>query len=518
MRIASSRPRLAQRTNTLAVLLLTAIALIVPGAAADSWDELAAQWTCPAWFQDAKFGLWLHWGPQSVPEYGGGWYARHMYMEPQELGDEQWGRNAWEYHRKNYGHQSDFGYKEICREWKAEKFDADATMRQFRGWGARYVAIMGNHHDNFDLFDSSVHLWNTTRVGPKRDIVREFAAAARRYKLPWMVSVHASRAPKFFEPAGGSDSQGAKKGVLYDGVLTREGGKGKWWDGLDPQQLYATHYPAFEREFLQRLKDLVRNYRPDMIYFDDARIPRGTDPAALLYAQSRARDGSIQAIVTVKTPQPGTMRDVEKGGAADLESEPWQTDTTLASDWFLKHDDGDRVLRHDLRSLVEALVDTTSKNGSLLLNVAVRGDGSVPDDQRGVLDALGEWLQCHGQAIYGTRPWKIYGSGGAIQGGHFHERLRDSQPWGADVIRFTRDKANRRLFVFVFGAAEPREVTIDALAGKAGLFGGRVRKVSVVGDKGRVKWTQEEQGLRMALPGIKQAPHCAVLAVDTNGL
>jgi hypothetical protein len=118
-----------------------------------SWESLAAEWKCPAWFQDAKFGLWLHWGPQSVHDLGGGWYARHMYIEPGKLGSEQWGKNAWEFHRKTYGHQSEFGYKELCRDWKAEKFDAETTMREFTQWGAHYVAIMGNHHDNFDLFN-----------------------------------------------------------------------------------------------------------------------------------------------------------------------------------------------------------------------------------------------------------------------------------------------------------------------------------------------------------------------------
>src|SRR5512138_2452645 len=158
------------------------------GEASAEWTSLAAEWKCPEWIRDAKFGLWLHWGPQSVPEYGGGWYARHMYIEPGKLGSEQWGKNAWNYHRKTYGHQSEFGYKEICREWKAEKFEAESTIRQFQKWGARYVAIMGNHHDNYDLFNSSVHLWNATRVGPKRDILGEFAAAARQHHLPWVVS------------------------------------------------------------------------------------------------------------------------------------------------------------------------------------------------------------------------------------------------------------------------------------------------------------------------------------------
>ncbi len=149
------------------------------------WPKMAAEWKCPEWFKDAKFGLWLHWGPQTVPEKGGGWYARHMYMSPPELGREKWGSEAWLYHRRTFGHQSKVGYKDVCRLWKAEKFDPEATIRRFADWGARYVATAANHHDNYDLFASSLHGWNATKVGPERDILGEFAEAARRQNLKW---------------------------------------------------------------------------------------------------------------------------------------------------------------------------------------------------------------------------------------------------------------------------------------------------------------------------------------------
>ena len=145
-----------------------------------AWDRIAATWTCPEWYQDAKFGRWLHWGPQAVPLKGGGWYARHMYLQHH---NDSWGKGAWEYHRATYGPQSEFGFKDICRLWQAEKFDPDATVGRMKQWGARFVTILGNHHDNFDLFASSVHAWNSTRVGPKRDLVGEFADAARKHQL-----------------------------------------------------------------------------------------------------------------------------------------------------------------------------------------------------------------------------------------------------------------------------------------------------------------------------------------------
>ena len=218
------------------------------GESAAEWSQASTNWECPEWFKDAKFGLWLHWGPQTIPAKGGGWYARDMYMEKNS---DSWGKDAWSYHRETYGPQSQFGYKDLCNSWKAEKFDADATIKQFKNWGARYVAILANHHDNFDLFASSVHGWNTTRVGPKRDLVGEFAAAARRHDLKWAATVHCSRAPGWFTPAFGSDSDGSLKGVPYDGNLTKADGKGLWWEGLDPQQLYAGKYLKFNQEFGQ---------------------------------------------------------------------------------------------------------------------------------------------------------------------------------------------------------------------------------------------------------------------------
>ena len=342
--------------------------------------ELFQKYEIPEWFKDAKFGIWLHWGPQSIPTKGGGWYARHMYMEPQKLNREPWGKEAWQYHRDNYGHQSEFGYKDICNTWTAEKFDAQQTVTQFKTWGAKYVAIIANHHDNFDLFNSSVHQWNSLKVGPHRDLVGEFAKAANDNGLKWVATVHAFRSKQWYSPAFGSDSAGPKKGVPYDANLKLSDGKGKWWEGLDPQQFYAVKNPNFEKELTQRVLDLVNNYKPDMLYFDDHKLQSPLVlPSKRLYLNSYKKYGSNQAIVTVKEPTQGTLLDFEKGTAESIQESGFQTDTTLASDWFLKpNPDGSVRLRHNARSLKELLVDNISKNGTLLLNIAVNADGSIP--------------------------------------------------------------------------------------------------------------------------------------------
>ncbi|MDR1380478.1 MAG: alpha-L-fucosidase [Tannerella sp.] len=487
-------------------------------AASGLHEDVFQQFKCPQWFKDVKFGLWLHWGPQSIPAKGAGWYARHMYMPPELLGQgEAWGQTAWPYHRLTYGHQSEFGYKDLCNLWKAEKFNAEETVRQFKKWGARYVAIMANHHDNFDLFNSSVHKWNTVNVGPKRDLLGEFAEAARNSQLKWVATAHTYRAKGWFSFAFGSDVSGLRKGVPYDGNLTLEDGKGKWWEGLDPQQLYAHKYDAFESELRQRHLDLVNNYRPDMLYFDDNQIPPPMRDACIkLYENSLKQNGSIQSIVTVKEAQRGTILDFEMGIAEGMPAEYWQTDTSFNKDWFLKTEENTE-LHHNARSLKELLVDIASKRGSLLLNVAVYPDGSVPDDQHAVLEEFGEWLAANGEAIYATEPWKVYGEGGISAGGKFKERRVSSEPWDHFVHRFTCNKDRKTLYIHVFGDPAGREVNIGSLA-KKGLFKGRVQNISLIGGSDSVKWSMQPDGLKIQMPERLAYTTCNILKVNTTGL
>ena len=193
-----------------------------------TWESLAA-YRVPDWFRDAKFGIWAHWGPQCEPERGD-WYARGMYLE----GHEKYGE-----HRAQYGHPSELGFKEVIRAWKAENWNPEALMVLYKRAGAEYFVALANHHDNMDLWDSSHQPWNSTVVGPRRNIVKEWASAARGQGLRFGVSVHASHAWSWYEPSQGADKEGDYAGVPYDGTLTKADGGGTWWEGLDPQDLYA---------------------------------------------------------------------------------------------------------------------------------------------------------------------------------------------------------------------------------------------------------------------------------------
>lgn len=474
-----------------------------------SWSELASTWRTPAWIQDAKFGLWAHWGPQSVPRLGGGWYARHMYMP--DTGTEKWGRNAYRYHCETYGHPSEYGYKDLIHDhFKAERFDAGDLVRQFKDWGARYVAIIANHHDNYDLYPTFMHEWNSVRVGPGRDLLGEFATAARGHGLPWVATVHAGH--NYFPASGTADATGPKAGVPYDLALTKADGAGRWWDGLDPRRLYGP-----TPDFAARTAELLSRYKPDMVYLDHHRLPTELlDVLAAYYRDSRERHGAIEAIVTVKIPEPGTMLDIERGQLNNLQSDTWQACSTMFNGWFRKEDEGEQNLRYDTRCLIEMLTDVVSKNGVMLLNVALYGDGSIPDDQAREIQGLADWLRIHGEAVYETRPWRMYGVGGETGEGHFSERTRyNSKPWGNDVLRFTQSKDGRSLYAFIYGPKPGTEVVVKSLSPADGLVHGQPLSVSLVGgDRLTAQLTPE--GLRVRLPETLPSRYACALKIGHN--
>jgi alpha-L-fucosidase len=188
-----------------------------------TWESLQ-NYAVPEWYRNAKFGIWAHWGPQCEPEHGD-WYGRGMYEE---------GSDHYKYHVQKYGHPSKFGFKDVIHQWKAEKWDPDQLVALYKRVGAKYFFAMANHHDNLDLWNSKYQSWNSVNVGPKKDLIGGWAKAAKKQGLPFGVSVHASHAWMWFEPAQGSDKSGPLAGVPYDGKITKADGKGAWWAGMDP--------------------------------------------------------------------------------------------------------------------------------------------------------------------------------------------------------------------------------------------------------------------------------------------
>jgi alpha-L-fucosidase len=494
----------------------------VKGPVEPSWQSLVAHYEYPDWFRDAKLGLWAHWGPQSVPEQGD-WYGRFLYMQ---------GHPDYDHHLRTYGHPSRTGMMEVQNRWTASRWDPEALIRKYVAAGARYFVALACHHDNLDCYDSRYHGWNSLRVGPKRDVVGTWEKIARRVGLRFGVSNHAAHAWHWYQPAYGYDAEGEMKGVRYDAFrLTRGDGRGKWWDGLDPQDLYTGRHivvpdgiesaaamrkwhdsndgqwvehgppedPRYVAKWLLRQTDLIARYEPDLCYFDDTGLPFGPiglEAAADYYNRSIARSGKIDVVLTAKKLEAhqrlGLVEDVERGFTDHLWEEPWQTDTCIG-DWFYN------VARLRDRSyksaeqVIQRLADVVSKNGNLLLSIPQPGDGSIDSEEEKILDAMARWTAANGEAIFGSRPWRIYGEGPtALAAGSQNEQ--EARPFSAEDVRFTTNKgALHALFL----AWPERQASIRALG--RGRWAAQVERISLLGG-GPVAWRQDDNGLHLELP------------------
>lgn len=488
-----------------------------------TWESLANQYQTPEWFRDAKFGIWAHWGPQCEPEQGD-WYARNMYME---------GSEQYKHHLKEYGPQSKVGFKDIIHRWKAEDFDPDKLVGFYKENGAKYFMALANHHDNFDLFDSKYQPWNSVAIGPKKDLIGGWAKAARKHGLRFGVSVHASRPWSWLEPSQGADKKGPHAGIPYDGKLTKADGKGQWWEGLDPQDLYAqNHKPgknmdwewnpakgsgapdaAYMEKFYKRTKQLWDDYQPDQVYFDDHVLPMhgatdeiGLKLAAHFYNSSIKRHGKNEAVMNGKKLDPlqrkAIVYDIERGKAHDILPEPWQTDTCIG-DWHYKRSVFDKHEYKSASSVIRMLADIVSKNGNLMLNVPLQRGGQPDTDEIRIVSEIGSWLKVNGEAIYATRPWKIYGEGPsttATEKGRFDgQKDVQTKPFAAEDIRFTQSKDGNILYAIVMEIPSENKVTVKSLGTKSAEQPGTVESVSLVGG-GNLKFTRDDDGLHVTLP------------------
>jgi alpha-L-fucosidase len=495
---------------------------IAGGPFKPDWNSLT-NYQCPEWFRDAKFGIWAHWGPQCQPEHGD-WYARYMYIQ---------GSADYESHLAEYGHPSTNGFKDVIHEWKAENFNPDKLLVFYKKNGARYFMALADHHDNFDNWNSKYQPWNSVNIGPHKDLIAGWAAAARKYGLHFAVSVHASHAWSWYEVAQGADTNGPFAGLPYDGKLTAADGKGQWWDGLDPQDLYAqNHTPgeklvwtwdrsqgssvpdaAYMEKYFKRVQQLWDDYKPDMIYFDDGILPFhgvtdeiGLNLAAHFYNSSiQWHHGRNEAVMTDKhlneMERRAQVYDIERGRAGRILPQAWETDTCIGS-W---HYDRAIFEQHRYKTaamVIPMLADIVSKNGNLMLSVPLQRDGTPDSDEIRIVNDIGTWLRVNGEAIYATRPWIIYGEGPAteIPGAEIHEKGHVQQkPLTAQDVRFTQSKSGKTLYAIVLAIPADGRVTIKSLASGSSYWPGKIGRVRLLGG-GKLKFTRNANGLHVNLP------------------
>lgn len=449
--------------------------------------ESLKQYRCPDWFRDAKFGIWAHWGPQAVP-MDGDWYARGLYEE---------GNRHYKYHLTHYGHPSEFGYKEIIPLWKAEKWDPDRLMALYKRAGAKYFVSMGTHHDNFFLWNSKLHRWNAVNMGPHRDVVGDWQKAARKHGLRFGVSEHLGASFTWFQSSHRADKTGPKAGVAYDGADPKFQDLYHFPAGPGDTRWYSKN-PRWQQQWYNEIKELVDNYHPDLLYSDGG-VPFGNEVGcsmiAHLYNSSAARHGGkVEAVYNCKQHSDGRwIEDLERGIMPKIDPYPWQTDTSIG-DWFYNRNWKFRPLSW----VIHTLVDNVSKNGNLLLNVVQRPDGSLDPEVEQMLEQMAAWTAVHGEAIFRSRPWLVYGEGAVkAKGGSFKEDYK----YSARDIRFTT--RGPALYALALGWPDDGQITIRSLGRPAGENINKITGISLLGYSGRIEWTQTADGLLVKLPAQK---------------
>ncbi len=478
--------------------------------------ESLLQYECPAWFRDAKFGIWSHWGPQSVPMYGD-WYARHMYVQdsPQYL-----------YHVRHYGHPSRFGYKDICALWKAERFEPEELMRLYRRAGARYFVAQAMHHDHFFNYASNIHRFNAVQVGPRKDICGLWKAAAAREGLPFGLTEHLGATFSWWRTNKWCDTHGPYAGVPYDGNDPEY--RDFYLDNYEhvvpgenradtSARPWYTPNPGWRQYWLRVIREVVDLYEPDLLYSDGAlpfgengvsrqgapEFAQGLEVVAHLYNTSIRKHGRNQAVYTQKDRRPEIYRvgvlDIEKSQLPGIHPDPWQTDTCIGN-WFYDVRQKFKQPAH----IIEMLVDIIAINGCMLLNVLQRPDGILDDETRYLLEELAGWFAVCGEAVHGTRPWRQFGEGDSrvVIEGFKEERVA----WNSSDIRFTT--RGKTLYAFLLRAPDNRVAVVKSLRESD-----RVAAVRLLG-AGECPFQQAFGVLNVKLPAELPTRYVNALAIE----
>jgi alpha-L-fucosidase len=453
------------------------------------------QHRAPEWFANAKFGISAQWTPQSLPEQGD-WYARNMYIQ---------GSAQYDYHVAHYGHPSKFGYKDLCHEWRGEKWNPQALMELYQTAGARYFVALANHHDGFDCWNSAHQPWNSVAMGPKVDIVGGWARVAReRGLLRFGVAAFSTQNWSWFNVSHNSDKTGPLGGVPYDGNLTKADGNGQWWEGYDPWDLYDRPHddgdppPAgYVQRFFLRTKDLIDQHRPDLVFFTDHGLPLGDTGirlAAHLFNSSALRNhGRGEAVINTKNVPLDLRRALvwDRLPNDEIGPDPWQMDICIGN-WHYKRD----LVYQSAADIVPYFVDIVSKNGNLLLNVPIRADGTIDDREVAVVQEIARWMRVNGEAVFDTRPWKIFGEG-PTRSPQVDFPNRNVQ-YTSEDIRFTAKPDV--LYAISLAWPDSGRLLIKSLGRQSPHFRGEVTDVTLLGSDARLTWTRDEKGLTINLP------------------
>jgi alpha-L-fucosidase len=502
-----------------------------------TWESIEKNYPGePSWLREAKFGIWVHFGPQSAGE-SGDWYARNLY-KPE--------KSAYKNHLKKYGHPSEVGYKEVLHDWNPTKLDPAMLTKIYEDAGARFLLIQGVHHDNFDLWNSKYQPWNSVNMGPKRDLVSEWAKACRANNMHFGITFHHEYTWWWWQTAFGSDKEGEKKGVPYDGNLTLADGKGKWWEGYDPRLLYGIDLREYKRvnekahtdwsaapagiftnhldyakwyttQWALRIMDAVDKYDPDCIFTDGtAQGPftgNGTgtgikaDAAqrviSYYYNRTLQRRGQVNtfSIVKFRSKTNGTVTTEEFAIPPNIKTDqPWIGEAPVG-DWFYAPG-----FIYQSTMMIRYIIEAIARDGNAAICIAILPDGSLDEGSVKMLKEVGVWMRRNGEAVYGSHAWTIPGEGEMVNGqlkmlpGGGLNRKHAEFKFDAQDIRFTVGK-NGALYAFCMNVPAPgTQVKIKSLGTDATYLGKTVKAVTLLGYDGKLSWKQEADGLSITCP------------------
>ncbi len=508
-----------------------------PGPFGPTWESIEKNYPGePAWLREAKFGIWVHFGPQSAGE-SGDWYARNLY-KPGHLANEN--------HRKRYGHPSEVGYKEVLRDWNPTKLDPAVLTRIYQDAGARFLLIQGVHHDNYDLWNSQYQPWNSVNIGPKRDFISEWAKACRADSMHFGITFHHEYTWWWWQTAFGSDKEGDMKGVPYDGNLTLADGKGKWWEGYDPRLLYGIDLreykgvtkaantgwsppPAgiftnhidyakwYTTQWALRIMDAVDKYDPDFIFTDGTvqgpftgngtgtgiKADAAQRVISYYYNRTLERRGNVNtfSIVKFRSKTNGTVTTEEFGIPAAIKTDqPWIGEVPVG-DWFYAPN-----FTYNSGMMIRYVIEAISHDGNAAISIAILPDGSLDEGSQKMLKEVGVWMRRNGEAVYGSHAWTIPGEGEQVNGklkmlpGGALNRKHAEFKFDAQDFRFTTGK-NGALYAFCMTVPAPgTALRIKSLGTNAKYLVTSVKKVKLLGYEGKLKWKQEADALIITFP------------------
>lgn len=466
------------------------------------WASLE-QYEIPQWYRDAKFGVFIHWGVYSVPAFGSEWYPRMMYINEGRRGE-----NMFQHHLETFGPQKTFGYKDFIPQFKAENFDAAAWAKLFRETGFKYVVPVAEHHDGFPMYECSYTDWDATKMGPRRDVIAELAAAVRAEGMKLGLSSHRAFNWMYYVRSKDFDNADPKYAGLYGRPMPHlfEEDAANYKENFTPQD------EQFKDDWLARTCEIVDKFDPDLVWFDFGISPGQETPydenhfaehlqrfAAYYYNKTANKPDGI-GVINYKWnafPESAAVLDKERSKMAEIRKPFWQTDTAVSkSSWGYTVDPQYKSPDR----LVDDLVDIVAKNGCLLLNVGPMADGAIPEGDQAVLRAIGRWLKVNGESIYGTTYWKIFGEGPTgVSTGHVAEH-KDKR-FTAEDVRFTAKDGN--VYATILDWPEGSVAKIKSLASGSEHWPGEINSIELLGYDGDIQWNRTDKGLEISLPASK---------------